>query len=1059
MLERTAGCLETGSLRRLLPGPRHSLKSRRTLHSGFWSHSAVDLELSPLWQIILRAADTVEKPQAKSPNQITSTANAGVLLDFLYPAGTIRLLRECSNWGTDRKEGKQLRLGVGKLGCRLFSSSAKEPPLGLVATGIDTSESAQGEKDDAPDMETLTIESVFGVTTKFDYEEVWRKYELLVLDSPVERKLRLQVLEYMSTSDRIVDAERVIALFERSAELREQPRYYESVVRSHLRLQNLVAATELYQKILENSGTPAGSSEIMLYLVTNERWPEAFKLWTEVKSYRYDSMKALRSKGGLSEKGVILAAFVNKLAISVPEDEKSQVQPWKEFAAAVIESIVVSKQNFDAVWFWKLLKYLRQWRLDTSKLYSEAIRMLLSQKQPRLAARLYTKARRNEKVRLPRSMVDSILKIHYDGHDVIGMQEVFSDYFRFNWVPSRMSYKLCMTEFARHGDAETVHAVFEQYAQRFMWKNNPAISADDIAPLLNVHAKRGEVGKVVEVFNSIEPKYELKPTILCYNILINAYAKAHEFDKAYQTFDTVLNSAPKVIPDDYTFGTVMGICSSVGDLENAVQVYKMSEDYNVAKSGAMISTLVTAFIQESRLDEAENICEEALKMSLKGSNTRMWNSLLAAWAMRYDLPNVNRILQRMSAAKVEYDGYTYAALMQALAMVGQPHRAFEILRDVMPQAGVIITSFHYAIIMGGFVAHRYYNQVPKVEEMMLTSRRNKTASTNFLALRAIAHDQDLFSEGTEDEKFDRLLELFEDLVQSIDPREMVEPLRKGIDYARLDTAYYSTLFRYMIYVFSKCGKFDSANELYNRFERTLPKNLPESSRGNIMHSLMVLRLGEEDYEAVGMMWDTVVADTFKKASAGLPNSVPITPTSDESQQPDAKQKVPMSWELALTRPLTTHMRALFQQKKMEEMIRTVKNVQEMGFRLTHRNWNDYIQYLAKGQRRKTAFKVCEEVLMPHWQGWARIRAESPVRNRLPLELRREGKLETSIRPNTHTFLCLLASYLEIQAVAAESRASRLILDDLENDCPRTLHALRTMVRSNDDLERSYLGEY
>ncbi|KAM3076829.1 hypothetical protein ACMFMG_003702 [Clarireedia jacksonii] len=1057
MLERTAGCLETGSLRRLLPGPKHSLKSRRYLHNGFWSHSTVDLELSPLWQIILRAAETMEKPQDKSPSQITSPANASVLLGFLYPAGTIRFLRRYSNWGTDKKDGKQLRIGVGKLSRRLYSSSAKEPSLALVATGIDSSETALVKEDGLPKRETLTIKSVLGVTKMSEYEEVWRRYELLEHDSPVERGIRLKVLDYLATSDRIVDAERVTALFERSGELREQPKYYERVIRAHLRLQNLTRATELYQRILKNLKTPAGSSDIILYLLTHERWSEAFEIWKDVKSYRYDAMKALKSSGGLSEKAMLLAAFVNKLARSAPKSKESSdiISAWREFAGAVVGSIVVSKKHFDAERFWNLLRYLRQWRLESEEVFSHVIEMLLSQSQPRLAARVYRKARQNKEIRLPRAMLDSILKIHFDGHDLIGIQEVFADYLRFNWTPSRMSYKLCMTEFARHGDAETVHAVFEQYSQRFMWKNNPGVSADDIAPLLNVHAKRGEIEKVVEVFESIETKYELKPTILCYNILINAYAKVHDFDKAFQSFDTVLASVPKLKPDDYTFGTVMGICSSIGDLENAVQVYKMSEDYDIGKSGAMVSTLVTAFLQEARLDEAENICEEALKMSLKGSNTRMWNSLLAAWAMRYDLANVNRILQRMSDAEVEYDGYTYAALMQALAIVGQPHRAYEILRDVMPQAGVPITSFHYAIVMGGLLAYNYYDQVPKVEEMMLASRLNKNASTNFLALRAIAHDRKLFVQGSEGEKFERALELFEDLVQSTDPREMVETARKGIDFAPLDTAYNSTLYRYMIFVFATCGKFDSANELYERLEKTLPKSRSESSRGSVMHALMVLRLREEDYDAVQKIWNDVVSSTLKRAVIGLPKSVPVS--SDNVKHPDTKRKIPVSWELALARPLGTYMQALTQQRKMQTLIRTVGEVENMGFRLTHTNWNYYIQHLVKGRRFRTAFRVCEEVLMPHWQGWARIRAENPVKNRLPLELRREGKLETSIRPNIQTFLALMGCYLKIQAVAVESRASRQILDDLEHDCPRTLHALRTMIRSNDDLERKYLG--
>ncbi|PQE28869.1 translation regulator (Cya5) protein [Rutstroemia sp. NJR-2017a BBW] len=105
------------------------------------------------------------------------------------------------------------------------------------------------------------------------------------------------------------------------------------------------------------------------------------------------------------------------------------------------------------------------------------------------------------------------------------------------------------------------------------------------------------------------------------------------------------------------------------------------------------------------------------------------------------------------------------------------------------------------------------------------------------------------------------------------------------------------------------------------------------------------------------MWKQVVSDTFKKAIIGLPKSVPISPTSDEPTEPDAVKRVPVAWELSLSRPLTTYMQALLQQRKMQELIRTVDEVQQMGFRLTHKNWNDYIQHLAAARRWKTAFQM------------------------------------------------------------------------------------------------------
>src|SRR6187402_1293094 len=104
MLERTAGCLESGSLRRLLPASRKTLKSRRTLHSSFWSHGASDLELSPLWTALVRAADAVDQGQK------TSTGTTGMLLDFLYPAGTVNFLRQYSGLGIERQDGRWYRI-------------------------------------------------------------------------------------------------------------------------------------------------------------------------------------------------------------------------------------------------------------------------------------------------------------------------------------------------------------------------------------------------------------------------------------------------------------------------------------------------------------------------------------------------------------------------------------------------------------------------------------------------------------------------------------------------------------------------------------------------------------------------------------------------------------------------------------------------------------------------------------------------------------------------------------------------------------------------------------
>ncbi|KAA8573889.1 hypothetical protein MFRU_001g02270 [Monilinia fructicola] len=1088
MLERTAGCLETGSLRRLLPGPKHLVKSRRPLHSGFWNHGAIEVELSPLWQLMLQGSDAAENSSQRSTNDGTSSENPGVFLDFLYPPGTLKSLRQSSGLGVDRQDGKRTRLGLRNPGYRLYTSSTKSTSLALVAVDVGTKESVQVSKrsilPEIPD-DAATIATVLGITTSSRFEEVWRKYRRLEFGSWAEERIRIQVLEYMAASNRIVDAERVTALFDRCDDRREKAEIYETMIRTYLRLQNFSKANELYQYSLEKFNTTAGGAEIMLHLITNSLWPQAFTLWTELQLHdnlsgpRYDMFQSLHYLEDFHDKALSLANYVNGL---IGDDPLQPSEDLKTFATAMITSALLSAKHFSYTTFWPLVKQVQDWERESVPLYAQATKMLLSLGQPKAAIALYRKARQSPKrnLMLPKSMLLSVLQVFFKNDDLVGIQEIVADMFRFNQTLDRRSQRLCMDAFARHGDAETVHAIFEEFAKRYMQLEsessrapNPLASADDMAPLLHVHARRGEVEQVIEVFKSIRGKYRLKPTITCCNILISAYAQVHQFDKAFESFEKTVTQR-KLQPDDYTFGTLMGMCASRGDLENTIELYRVSAAYGVEKSAAMVSTLVTAYLADGRLEEAETICEEAVNLKFKGSRTRMWNSLLVAWALQYDLVNVNRILQRMSKLNIEHDGNTYAALMQALAMVKQPERAWEILVDVMPEAGISSTSLHYAIVMGGFLATRRFDMVFRIQDRMLETRAMKTASTKFLELRTAIHE----ARRTWGDAYGAM-EIFEQVVQTMNPRDVSDKVRKGIQPEPLNVAYSATFFGYLIFVLSKYSDTNSAKDMYERFSRLVPDDGTATQPRSIITALMSLKLRELDYDAVEDLWMQSVSDTQKWIkSIRLPDFLSTRDASKEGQKAEGdvdpssdsvvsentgvdveenEEPFKAAHRYALAKPLHFYMMALSKQSKINIMVRTVNEITNMGFHLSNQNWNEYIQHLAKARHFKLAFKTCESVLMDHWKGWYRVRAQSSVKNRLPLEVRRKGKLLSSLRPDYRTILYLTNGFLSIQAMAAESRASRLLLNDLEHDCAKTLNAIKTMIRTGDSLEREVLG--
>jgi len=110
MLERASSCLDTG-FRLSFRSQRRVPRSRRLLHSAFWSHGAGDLDLPP-WALSSRpqssCKDTIDCPSSSESRPVDSALGAdGVFLDFLYPPQALAFMSRVSN-PTERRERRSL---------------------------------------------------------------------------------------------------------------------------------------------------------------------------------------------------------------------------------------------------------------------------------------------------------------------------------------------------------------------------------------------------------------------------------------------------------------------------------------------------------------------------------------------------------------------------------------------------------------------------------------------------------------------------------------------------------------------------------------------------------------------------------------------------------------------------------------------------------------------------------------------------------------------------------------------------------------------------------------
>jgi len=1070
MLERTAGCLESGSLRRLLPASRKSLKSRRTLHSGFWSHAAGDVELPSLWAALVQSADSVDE-QVDITELRSSTGHGGVLLDFLYPAGTINFLRQYSSWGVDRQEARWVRSGFAKLGQRLYTSSAKDPP-----TPVQTKnppDEGSGTLADAEEKSTNILYGKMGLTRPDDYEEAWRQY--LLLNDADQNRVRQRLIAYYATSNRVLDAERTIDLFGGMKPEERDAATYQRTIRAYLRLRNLQDATLLYKTSLENLEVPAGSAELLAYLFGLSSWSRAYGIWLDLGQLKqkhperdYDIYRDIQELPNFGDLVCDLAEYTDTIIpqnlagkkapeIIIEPDVTNHPPGLFDFAAILVRMALLQQRSFNKTRFLKLLGIYQKWRrLDTAS-FESITDMLIALNELELLITLYGKMRHETITRFSRKTLHLLLRIFCRSRDARGMRWILEDYSRCYRKPAQFTYRMCMKEFANLGDAKTVHSLFDQYSEHYISKERPLRDPNTLAPILQVHSKRGELADVIKTFNEISDTYNLKPTILSWNILISAYGRVHEFDEAFACFAQLLES-PNLQPDDYTIGTLMGMSTDRGDLESVIGLYKVAEDLQITKSAAMIDCLVLAHVQDDRLPEAERICVEAIEMDLTGTRTRMWNYLIVGYALRRDLKSANRILQQMSSFDISYDEFTYGALMQALAMVRQPTQAVKIMEEVLPTAGHKATSFHYAIAMGGFLGTRVFWMVFKLHRKFSLQNSTSARDHDPLVLRArYLKDMEIFGRtGNEEEQFQRSMEMFLEMVGSYDPQAISNTARKGMGDTPLDIAHTTSMYSFITYVLAQNNHLETAKQLHDRYRSALPENRKESDI-KMISAMALLKFRERDYDGVEECWNLALAVAKEQGKPlalrdhnGLINILP-------SRRKAAKILHKHQIDLALT--LSWYMKSLAYTGQVDQMIITVHNYLKDGFELDMRNWNLYIQLLCQKSRPKIAFEVCETRLMRNWPGWAQLRRKQPVRNRLPIEIRAKRKNPRWFRPITRSLIILGRSYLDIEAAAAESKAYQFMLEDLERLYPKTLHAIRTMERSSDTQEREILGRY
>ncbi|KAI9824450.1 MAG: hypothetical protein M1832_001985 [Thelocarpon impressellum] len=708
--------------------------------------------------------------------------------------------------------------------------------------------------------------------------------------------------------------------------------------------------------------------------------------------------------------------------------------------AVLCEALYRTFTNAGAMKVPTLLEKVRSFGVEQADLYDETILRLLDRKFDDVAVQVFQDFRQLTTFRPSWELLCSILGTFCRLKDTGNIQKTMKYMDDFYSGPKKHDYGIAMDAFAARGDVDGVESLLGQYFERF---GTAYLHIRFLDPLMHAYAKRGESQKAVDLFEQMSGRYGVEPDLRSWNILLEAYGKANDVDGAWQCFNNILDTDLK--PNEYTYGTLIGMFANRGDVERVVDLIKLAKEHGEGTAVALYDGLVLAHINNGDVKEAEEVAEQALTMGLKGSLTRMWNYVLRACAFQRKLHEVTRVYQRMQEAGVRFDEKTYGALMQALAMAGQPDLAYKILEKLMPSNGFKPRAFHYAIVMGGYIKNREVHKVFKLFNEMVKQGIKPVMSTSVPLIKAGALTDQLGSpehgSAGEETTLARAEKILGQVLGSTDVSEIAgEEIHKGMGKRSISEAYPSAYFEFLIFVYGQRRAFVRVKELYDQYLEKSGSRRPAGGVSpplKMLTALMVAAYRAEDYEEVTRLWRFATEKAEEQA---------------RRWKSGGEQWVLPASRHILASPLSYHLKGLEGQGKVDEMKVTVEKMLRDGYELDNKNWNLYIQLLARGGHGVEALELCEARLMPGWKGWR------DQRRRLGMKLYKvKADDRTTLRPIYHTLVWLARAVMDMKSEGLGVGERQRPLEEVLRTCPLAMEAIQNMPTEDDPVQASILG--
>ena len=533
--------------------------------------------------------------------------------------------------------------------------------------------------------------------------------------------------------------------------------------------------------------------------------------------------------------------------------------------------------------------------------------------------------------------------------------------------------------YTQQGDHIRAKQFFDDLAAHG-WDNH-----DVKAMYLYAHAVRGDMKKVLELFNDLYPVAEdgsrlNSPTRFTFTSLIHGFSRKGDLEQVNGWLDLMFKAGFKAdvyiyggilncfaLRDDMTsitavlsqmqaagirpnvviYTTVMSLLARRGDVDAAEAIYKLAIQEGVIPDCHMMTTLMNVHIEARSwkgVIRVFRLFEAVFADHANGLGTTIYNNLLKAYVYigaPYRL--VLRLFNKIRAYGIEPDAYMYSILINSACDAGLTNVATNIFRniDALPKSKKLVTVYCLTIIMARFIRDR---DVPKAK-LVLDEMVQRGIEPSSISIGTLLKSHGLNARNRTSES----LVLAEEFIKSVSPKgaEWNKPCKDR--KTALEHVYGPLLDAYC-----REKRPEDIKRLYQDM-------LDAGGRPTLGILTLLLNgyRGAKKPEPVVELWPQIVQlgldyAESTKAIEGIPESVSVRSRLKDN---------------ILCIPLSIYVDAMSVAGYHDQVVKAWEEYKVLGFGFDSHNWNHLVIALIRAGKIEYAFEVVEKVILPYWDKW------------------------------------------------------------------------------------------